>query len=181
MTYYGGKDLARTFRIVRDNTIQIAEDIPEDKYSFQPAPGAQTVRELLAHLVVSSQANYDTHAVKRLKTFIGLDFAAWQKQRAEEQAKITTKAQVLAALKADRDRWVSYLENVSDADLAEAVTFPPHFTPPSKTRFEMLLSVKEHEMHHRAQLMLIERLLGIVPHLTRRRQEQQAAAAAAKA
>ena len=34
----------------------------------------------------------------------------------------------------------------------------------------MLLSVKEHEMHHRAQLMLIERLLGIVPHGTRQRQ-----------
>jgi len=34
----------------------------------------------------------------------------------------------------------------------------------------MLLSAKEHEMHHRAQLMLIERLLGIVPHLTRQMQ-----------
>ena len=31
----------------------------------------------------------------------------------------------------------------------------------------MILSVKEHEMHHRSQLMLIERLIGIVPHLTR--------------
>ena len=34
----------------------------------------------------------------------------------------------------------------------------------------MLLSVKEHEMHHRGQLMLIERQLGIVPHLTRERE-----------
>jgi uncharacterized damage-inducible protein DinB len=41
----------------------------------------------------------------------------------------------------------------------------------SKTRFEMILGTKEHEMHHRAQLMVIERLLGIVPHLTRQRQE----------
>jgi uncharacterized damage-inducible protein DinB len=37
----------------------------------------------------------------------------------------------------------------------------------AKSRFEQLLGVKEHEMHHRAQLMLIERQLGIVPHLTR--------------
>jgi len=35
----------------------------------------------------------------------------------------------------------------------------------------MILGTKEHEMHHRAQLMVIERLLGIVPHLTRQRQE----------
>jgi len=33
----------------------------------------------------------------------------------------------------------------------------------------MLLGVKEHEMHHRSQLMLIQRQLGIVPHLTRAR------------
>jgi uncharacterized damage-inducible protein DinB len=42
----------------------------------------------------------------------------------------------------------------------------------SKSRFEMLLGVKEHEMHHRAQLMLVQRLLGLVPHLTRARQQR---------
>jgi len=36
----------------------------------------------------------------------------------------------------------------------------------------MLLSVKEHEVHHRGQLMLTERMLGIVPHLTRARQNR---------
>jgi hypothetical protein len=30
-------------------------------------------------------------------------------------------------------------------------------------------------MHHRGQLMLIERILGIVPHLTRQRQERMQA------
>ena len=38
----------------------------------------------------------------------------------------------------------------------------------------MILSVKEHEMHHRGQMMLIQRLLGIVPHLTRQMQERMA-------
>jgi uncharacterized damage-inducible protein DinB len=36
------------------------------------------------------------------------------------------------------------------------------------SRFDMILSVKEHEMHHRGQLMLIERVLGITPHLRSR-------------
>jgi len=40
----------------------------------------------------------------------------------------------------------------------------------------MLLGVKEHEMHHRGQLMLIQRLLGRVPHLTRARQQMRAQA-----
>jgi uncharacterized damage-inducible protein DinB len=47
-------------------------------------------------------------------------------------------------------------------------------TPPTETRFEMLLGTKEHEMHHRGQLRLIERILGIVPHLTRQMQERMA-------
>ena len=34
----------------------------------------------------------------------------------------------------------------------------------------MLLGVKEHEMLHRGQLMLLERMIGLAPHLTRRMQ-----------
>ena len=49
---------------------------------------------------------------------------------------------------------------------AEQVSMPGGV---SKSRFEMLLGTKEHEMHHRAQLTVIERMLGIVPHLTRNR------------
>ena len=70
---------------------------------------------------------------------------------------------------------------MTEADMEETVSFPAPIQPPSRTRFEMLLSVKEHEMHHRGQLMLIERLLGIVPHLTRQFQQRMAARQAAAA
>ena len=61
--------------------------------------------------------------------------------------------------------------------LAETYTDPTGKNP--RSRLEGLLSPKEHEMHHRGQLMVIERMLGIVPHLTRRTQERMAARAAA--
>ena len=38
MNYYGAKDLAESFRTVRKNTIQVAEDIPSEKYAFRAAP-----------------------------------------------------------------------------------------------------------------------------------------------
>ena len=44
MTYYGGKELAAAFRTVRNNTIKIAEEIPESKYDFKPAPDTQLGR-----------------------------------------------------------------------------------------------------------------------------------------
>ena len=37
MTYYGGKEMAASFRTVRENTLKIAEEIPDDKYDFTPA------------------------------------------------------------------------------------------------------------------------------------------------
>ena len=41
MTYYGGKELATSFRTVRTNTIQIAEEIPAESYSFKPSPDSR--------------------------------------------------------------------------------------------------------------------------------------------
>ena len=50
MTYYGGKELAASFRTVRNNTIQIAEEIPEESYSFRPSPDSRSIGQTLAHI-----------------------------------------------------------------------------------------------------------------------------------
>ena len=50
MNYYGAKELAQSFRTVRTNTIQTAEDIPEDHYGFTPAEGTKS---MLKHSCIS--------------------------------------------------------------------------------------------------------------------------------
>ena len=85
---------------------------------------------------------------------------------------------MIAFLKSEGEKFASYLEGLPESFLAEAVTMPPGGTPATKSRFEMLLSPKEHEMHHRGQLMMVERMLGLVPHLTRQMQERMAQAQA---
>ncbi len=52
MNYYGARDLAASFRTVRKNTLTIAEEIPEDKYSYRPAEGSRTVGEMLTHITL---------------------------------------------------------------------------------------------------------------------------------
>jgi len=64
--------------------------------------------------------------------------------------------------------------------LSEQISFPEGAQPPTKSRFEMLLGVKEHEMHHRAQLMVLQRMIGLVPHLTREMEARRANMQAAK-
>ena len=38
----------------------------------------------------------------------------------------------------------------------------------------MILGTREHEMHHLGQLTVIERMLGIIPHLTRANSDAEA-------
>ena len=177
MNYYGGKELADSFRTVRKNTLAIAEDIPEDKYSFRPMPDSRSVSELLAHIAVSNGFMKEVNQVKRLNTMAGFDFPALMKRLREEEQKPRTKAQIIEMLTTEGEAWAAWLGGLDENFLGEVITMPPGGSPASRTRFDMLLSVKEHEMHHRGQLMMIERMLGIVPHLTRRMQERQAAAA----
>ncbi len=87
-------------------------------------------------------------------------------------ATLTSKAAIIDALTSRGETFAAGLEAMSEGALAEVVAFGPPIPGPGKSRFEMLLGVKEHEMHHRGQLNLIERMLGIVPHLTRARQQR---------
>jgi uncharacterized damage-inducible protein DinB len=180
MQYYGAKELARSFRTVRRNTLAVANDIPEAQYGFRATPESRSVAEVLAHLAVITRASHETHAVRRITTYVGIDFPAIMRQRQEEERTLTTKAAIVEALETSGEAWAGYLDTVTEEDLAQVIPFSPPAEPREKSRFEMLLSLKEHEMHHRAQLMVVERLLGIVPHLTRERQARFAQASSAR-
>jgi uncharacterized damage-inducible protein DinB len=180
LNYYGGKELAASFRTVRKNTLAIANDIPEDKYGFRAAPDTRSVGELLAHIAVSFTFQYQIHAQEKRTTLAGFDFPSlMQKLSAEEKAP-RSKAETIQLLTANGEKWATWVEGLDESFLSEAVQMPPGANPATRSRFDMILSVKEHEMHHRGQLMLIERILGIVPHLTREMQARFAAAAAKK-
>ncbi len=178
--YYGGKELAESFRTVRKNTLAIAQDIPEDQYGFRVTPETRSVSELLAHIAISPTFNHKVHAEQRLKTLAGFDFASLMQRMQTEEKEPRTKAQIIELLTESGERWATWVEGLHDDFLGEVIEMPPGGTPPRRTRFDMILSVKEHEMHHRGQLMLVERQLGIVPHLTRRIQERANAAAQRK-
>jgi uncharacterized damage-inducible protein DinB len=172
MLYYGAKELAFSSRTVRNNTIIIANEIPEEKYGFKPIPESRSVAQLLAHIALSYQFQYQIHAIDKKTSFEGIDFPSLMARLGSEEAKSRSKAQIIDLLKAEGETWAQWVEGLTEEFLSQFVKMPEGATPPQKSRFEMLLSVKEHEMHHRGQLMVIERLLGIVPHLTREREER---------
>jgi uncharacterized damage-inducible protein DinB len=173
MTYYGGKELAASFRTVRNNTIQIAEEIDEKNYGFKATPETRTVAQTLLHINATTMFPLVVHRDHKLKTMEGFNFMAVLGPLMAEEQKPHTKAEILAKLKASRDEFGGWLETLPESFLAESVkqAMGPE---PTKSRFQMILGQKEHEMHHRSQLMLMERMLGGVPHLTRQMQERMA-------
>jgi len=173
MNYYGARELADSFRTVRKNTILLAEDIPEDKYSFAAAPDVRTIEKLLVHIAISHWWQDQIHLDKRT-SMEGIDFQALIQRVTEEEGRSHTKTDVVDMLRKEGEIWANFVAGLSEDFLSQTIVNMPGGTPPTRTRFEMILSAKEHEMHHRGQLMLIQRMIGIVPHLTRAMQERMA-------
>ena len=173
---YGGKELAGAFRTVRKNTIQVAEDIPESKYSHVAAPEARSVAQMLTHIAIATRLWIDLNK-NEITTMVGIDFPKIGETFRVEEAKPRSKGELIELLRTEGEKYASWLETLTPEFLAGVVTDPDGQT--TRTRFERILGAKEHEMHHRAQLMLIERMVGIVPHLTREMQARMAQAAAA--
>jgi uncharacterized damage-inducible protein DinB len=181
MTYYGSKELADSFRTVRKNTITIAEEIPEQHYGFQAASETRTVAQTLVHIAVTLRLHEQIHRIEQRTTLDGFDFFGIMGKLAAEEQVARSKAEIVTMLRTDGEKFSQWLEGLSEDFLGQRVAYPQGMMPPSKSRFEMLMSAKEHEMHHRGQLMLIERLVGIVPHLTRQMQARIAEMQASKA
>jgi uncharacterized damage-inducible protein DinB len=180
MTYYGGKELATSFRTVRNNTIKIAEDIPENKYDFRAGPDTRTIGQTLTHIALIPTFALHIHSNK-IADLSQVNFMELHQKTAAEEARPRNKAEIVAFLKSEGERFASFLEGLPEAFLAENVAMPPAANQAPKSRFELLLSPKEHEMHHRGQLMMLQRMVGLVPHLTRQMQERMAQAQGARA
>ena len=141
---YGGKELGSAFRTVRKNTIQVAEDIPESKYGFVAAPEVRSVARMLTHIAITTRMSEDIHKTKRLTTMVGYDFFGLIDRFNAEEAKTRSKAEILELLRTEGERFAAWMETLTPEFLAEMVTEPDGKA--TKSRFERLLGVKEHEM-----------------------------------
>ncbi|MEX1256220.1 MAG: DinB family protein [Gemmatimonadota bacterium] len=170
MASYTSGELAKAFKRVRGNTIRVAEEIPGEEYSFQPTPESRSIARHLAHNAVAPRMQEHIHR-HEIRDFSKVDVPALLREIIELELVPRTKAEVLALLREEGERFGSFLDGLSDEFLDQRVMTPGDPSP-TKSRLEMLMGVKEHEMHHRGRLMPIQRMLGIVPRLTRQREER---------
>src|SRR5258708_1233318 len=122
MNYYGAKEMAASFRTVRKNTLVIAEEIGEEHYGFRPTPDSRAVGETLLHIAVSPRMQHQIHAVDNLSDLSKFDFMSFLGGIIMVEKKPHTKAQTIALLTEEGERYAGWLETLTDEFLAERVT-----------------------------------------------------------
>ena len=129
--------------------IAMAEDFPEDKYSYKPAPESRTFAAMLLH--VGGAMYYFT------------DFAIGQKPRYPDDPKdenLKSKAQIVTFMKKCVADGADEIKKKGDAGLKEAVNDGgPHLD----RLYDLAYGLIEHSGEHYGQLVVYYRINGMVP------------------
>jgi len=131
-----------------DGLMGIANAMPEGEYGFKPTPAQQTFAERIMHVV-----NFD---VKTLST-LGAKTPA-----PTINAKASTKADVLAAMKAWSAYGAAVLKELTDQQLTERISSLP-FLGPTTSRTRVISFMISHAQDIYGQLAVYLRLKGVTP------------------
>ena len=168
-----------SWKEVRSGLIDEAAQIPADQFSFRAAPDCRAVREMLQHLIEVQK--FLTGEICRSDTnLMRGSFAEQIKNYAPDVRKVADKDGLLDLMRVTMDESGAQLLSAAN----EMGNTMKRFDGKEMTKLAFVSFAIAHEMYHRGQLTVYERLLDIEPALTRRFKklfgEPQEAAAASE-
>ena len=155
--------LVDSWKECRNGLLQEAEQIPADQFSFRATGETRTVAELLRH-VVETQKVLVGEVCRAETNLTRQSFADHIKEYAPEAASATDKAALLELLRTSMDHTEASLRS-NAGKLNESMR---RFDGKEMSKLDMLNFIVSHEMYHRGQVTVYERLLNIEPALTQR-------------
>jgi len=158
-----------SWRAVRQDTIHAVEDFPAGELDFRPAADVMTFGEIARHILDATDG-LTGMLLAGDDNFATPDFR--ERLRKHMRSPGEGPAGLAAALRESLDERSAQLAAQTPEFYAQLVT---RFDGQKVTRLEMLQTVKEHELTHRAQMFGYLRMKGIVPVTTRRRLAKQTA------
>ena len=144
------KETSGMITFAADRVSQLAEAIPDDKYSWAPQEGVRSVAGVIAHVI---SANYFFGSKMGGTIPDGVNPMTLEKD-------LTTKAELTAALKQSIEFVVGAVNAIEDDALAEKVEFP---FPGEYTTMTAMLIAQGHCNEHLGQLIAYARSNGITP------------------
>ena len=147
----------------RGGLIQEVERIPEDKFSFRATPDTRSVAEVLQH-IISAQKMMVGESCRADANLMRQSFAAHGKEYGAGVNDVTDRNELLELLRTSMDEAATCISSYGD-NLDETMM---GLTGQPITKAAFLTFAFSHEMYHRGQLTVFERLLNIEPALTER-------------
>ena len=152
-----------SWKEVRSGFIDEVEQIPADQFSFQATPDTRSIAQLLQH-VIQSQKTLVGEACRPDTNLLRQPLAEQIKHYAPGVGEVTDKDELLNLLRASMDETETKLLAAGD----ELRNTMKRFDGKEMSKVAFLSFAIAHEMYHRGQLTVYERLLNIEPVLTRR-------------
>jgi len=126
--------------------VEMAEAMPEDKYTYKPTERQKTFQEQLIH-------------IKQNMDWLSSTYFSKEKKKDQKKASYTSKAEVITAIKEAFDNTSEIIKKGSPEELKEIVEF---FAGP-KTKLQILNLLQDHVTHHRGQLIVYLNLNDVKP------------------
>ncbi len=148
------QDLLQPFSELESKVMSLAKAIPEDKFSWRPAPGVRSFKELFLHIAYGNRL--------MLNIADGVDLKEIEKQiesNSKAEGEALNKAQVIAKLTEGFTIIREALESAANATLSRDVQFFQTAT----TRRGVLTFIDTHIAEHLGQGIAYARMNGIVP------------------
>jgi uncharacterized damage-inducible protein DinB len=153
--------LIESWKEVRAGLIDEASQIPADKFDFKPAPDSRSVKQVLQHMI-ESQKFLVGEACRPDTNLMRQSFAENIKHYAPGVRDVNDKEELLNLLRATMDESAEKLRAAAD----EMRNSMKRFDGKEMTKMGFMSFAIAHEMYHRGQLTVYERLLNIEPALT---------------
>jgi len=145
-------DLKGSYNGIKSTITKAAEEMSEADYSFKASPMERTYGEIVGHIA---------------DVQMGLCGNVKGEQKKSDAGSKTSKADLLAALKASFDYCDGAYDSQTDADAASMVTL---FGPRKATKLAVLNFNIAHDNEMYGQMVVYLRLKGLVPPSSQRRQ-----------
>jgi uncharacterized damage-inducible protein DinB len=155
--------LIGSWKEVRNGFIEEAEQVPTDHFSFRATPETRSVAELLQH-VIETQAVIIGEACRTEPNLMRQSFPEHIREYASEVGAVTDKDGLLALMRSSMEKAEATLR-ANEAMFGDSMK---RFDGKEMTKLDFLRFAASHEMYHRGQFTVYERLLGIKPALTTR-------------
>jgi len=155
--------IIESWKEVRSGLIDEAAQIPADQFSFRAASDCRSIKELLQHLL-ETQKFLTGEICRPDSNLMRGSFAEQIKTYAPGVRDIDDKDGLLDLLRVTMDESGEKLL-AADKEMANTMT---RFDGKEMTKLAFVSFAIAHEMYHRGQLTVYERLLGMEPVLTQR-------------